>query len=67
MFCCMCNHYRTMPEKIADWAVWAGYKPDSPQSDIWPKRDAVVARIEGDEIVPDTMRWGMPLVMGARG
>ena len=58
----MCNHYRTIPEQIADWAVWAGYRPDAPfEADVWPKRSAAIARIENGQVVPDTMQWGVPL------
>ena len=68
MFCRMCNHYRTIPEKIADWAVWAGYKPDLAQSALWPKRDAVVARIDDGAVLSDVMIWGVPLATtGASG
>ena len=66
MFPGMCNHYRTIPEKIADWAVWAGNKQESAQADIWPTREAVVARIEDGQIIPDVMRWGVPLVIPSR-
>ncbi len=58
----MCNHYRANARLIEDWAVWAGYKPAKPTPDeVWPKGLATVARQDAGRIVPETMRWGVPL------
>lgn len=62
----MCNHYQAHPQAIATWAEWAGYRisaGDDIAADAWPKRQARIARIDGDAKVLDTMIWGVPRTM----
>ena len=67
----MCNHYRLHPEAISDWAIWAGYKQApilhrEQQSDIWPKRSGIVARVNEGEKQLDVMTWGVPLTLAGK-
>lgn len=67
----MCNHYWLHPEAISDWAMWAGYKQApilhrEKQSDIWPKRSGIVARVEAGEKQLDIMTWGVPLTLAGK-
>jgi len=67
----MCNHYRLNPEAISDWAIWAGYKPTpilhrEYQTDIWPKRSGIVARVQEGEKQLDVMKWGVPLTLAGK-
>ena len=65
----MCNHYQGHPEAIQTWAEYIGWSlPTEPfsdiQIDIWPKRQALVARIDGDGAkLIEPMVWGVPLTM----
>ena len=62
----MCNHYQANLERLAEWADEAGYRATGEQDvspDIWPKRPATVARIDGGAKILDTMIWGVPLTM----
>ncbi len=65
----MCNHYQGHPEAIQTWAEYIGWSlPTEPfsdiQIDIWPKREALVARIgaDGAKLI-EPMVWGVPLTM----
>lgn len=51
--------------------TWAGYKPTpilhtEYQSDIWPKRTGIVARIQEGEKQLDVMTWGVPLTLAGK-
>jgi putative SOS response-associated peptidase YedK len=62
----MCNHYQGHPEAIATWAEWAGFRNATEPTatlDLWPKRPATVARVEGGDKILDTMNWGVPRTM----
>lgn len=62
----MCNHYQARPDAIATWAEWAGYRLPAERvvtPDLWPKRPAAVARIDGGAKILDTMIWGVPRTM----
>ena len=62
----MCNHYQAHPQAIADWAKWAGSRAvprPEPALDLWPKRPATVARIDGGAKVLEAMTWGVPRTM----
>ena len=65
----MCNHYQGHPEAIQTWAEYIGWNlPTEPfsdiQIDIWPKRQALVARIGTDAArIIEPMVWGVPLTM----
>ena len=61
----MCNHFRQNPDLISDWTEWAGYSSpilaaDS-GGDMWPKREALVARNEDGSPQVTTMFWGVPI------
>lgn len=60
----MCNHYRANARLIENWAVWAGYRAADPiAEDVWPKTQALVARLEDGQVVADHMRWGFERTM----
>jgi putative SOS response-associated peptidase YedK len=62
----MCNHYQAHPEAIQTWAEWAGYRLPVERvatPDQWPKRPAMVARIDSGTKMLDTMIWGVPRTM----
>jgi putative SOS response-associated peptidase YedK len=67
----MCNHYRNHPDAIATWREYIG--PDWPADefseikiDIWPRYQAIVARIDGERKIMETMQWGVPLRMAGK-
>lgn len=60
----MCNHYRLHPEELPSWREYIGAPPyESEWSDIkvdvWPKYQAVVARIEDGQKILDSITWGV--------
>lgn len=63
----MCNHYRNNPEAMAELQTWREYIDWSlgsdPETDIWPKRQGVIARIDNGKHVIDRMTWGVPLTL----
>ena len=64
----MCNHYRMNPEAIPSWREYIGAAPYDGEGpdikiDIWPKYQAIVARVENDEKTLDTMAWGVTLTV----
>ena len=65
----MCNHYRNNPEAvktIETWREYIGWSLDKelPQtvSDVYPKRQGMVVRQEGDRKIVEAMHWGFPWV-----
>jgi putative SOS response-associated peptidase YedK len=62
----MCNHYRLNHDAIPTWAEYAGYRlnvDSGASSDVWPKRPAMVARIDASAKMLDVMQWGVPTVI----
>jgi putative SOS response-associated peptidase YedK len=61
----MCNHFQQNPELISDWAEWAGYRSTIPVPDLggdmWPRREALVARYEDGSAQLTSMVWGVPI------
>lgn len=59
----MCNHFRNHPEQLATWREYAGFDLPEPtfETDVWPKRQALVVRQTGGVKVLDAMTWGVPL------
>lgn len=64
----MCNHYRLNPEAIPTWAEYAGFKlrPIASPADAWPRKQAVIARVDEGERVIETMQWGVPLTTAGK-
>lgn len=65
----MCNHYRNDPEAIEEiqtWKVHIGWSlgDELPEtaSDVYPKRQGMIVRQEGDRKIVDAMHWGFPWV-----
>ncbi|GGY95236.1 SOS response-associated peptidase family protein [Novosphingobium colocasiae] len=64
----MCNHYRNNPEAISTWREYIGWDlyDGLPEPDLWPKRQALVARtVEGRKAL-DKMAWGVPLALAGK-
>ena len=64
----MCNHYRNNPDAIPTWREYIGAaSPNDEWSeikiDVWPKYQAIVARVEGAQKILDGMTWGVPLTV----
>jgi putative SOS response-associated peptidase YedK len=63
----MCNHYRNDPEAMAKLQTWREYigwnLDDKTDTDVWPKREGLVARIDGEKRVMERMIWGVPLTV----
>jgi putative SOS response-associated peptidase YedK len=65
----MCNHYRNDPvamAKLPTWREFIGYDAGDAgeqSTDVWPKREGIVARIDGDRRIMDRMAWGVPLTV----
>ena len=59
----MCNHYRHHPESISTWREHIGWDlyDRLPETDLWPKRQALIVRNEGGRKALDSMAWGVPL------
>lgn len=59
----MCNHYRLHPEAIPTWREYAGYDlyDRLPEPELWPKRQALIVRIEDGRKALDSMAWGVPI------
>lgn len=67
----MCNHYEANPEAIETWAEYSGYRLSAEQSgelkrDMYPRRDAYVARMNDGHPVLESLRWGVPLKMAGK-
>ena len=63
----MCNHYQNIPgaEKfLPTWKEFIGFDvpAELPEhaSDIYPKRQGLVLRVDGGALVADAMMWGVP-------
>ena len=64
----MCNHYRNNPEAIPSWREYIGAAPyegewSDIKIDVWPKYQAIVARVEGGQKKLDSIAWGVPFTM----
>ena len=64
----MCNHYRNNPEAIPSWREYIGAAPyegewSDIKIDVWPKYQAIVARVEGGLKKLDSIAWGVPFTM----
>lgn len=61
----MCNHFRTDPQSISTWREYIGWDlyDRLPEPDLWPRREALVARRVDGCLALDTMIWGVPLTM----
>jgi len=59
----MCNHYRNNPEAISTWREYIGWDlyERLPEPELWPKRQALIARHEQGRKALDSMAWGIPL------
>ena len=67
----MCNHFRNNPDAIPTWREYIGAAPyEGEQSDIkfdvWPKYQAMVARIEDGQKILDGIAWGVPFVTSGK-
>ena len=67
----MCNHFRTNPDAIPTWREYIGAAPyEGEQSDIkfdvWPKYQAMVARVEDGQKILDGIAWGVPFVTSGK-
>jgi putative SOS response-associated peptidase YedK len=67
----MCNHYRNHPETIATWREYIGWDLPADEFseikiDVWPKYQAIVARIDDERKIMETMQWGVPLRMAGK-
>lgn len=67
----MCNHYRANPEAIPSWREYIAW--DQPHEefseikiDVWPKYQAIIARIDGAAKIMETMQWGVPYKMAGK-
>lgn len=61
----MCNHYRNRPEAISTWREYIAWDlyDQLPEPDLWPKRKALVARVQDGRRGLDSMAWGVPLTL----
>lgn len=64
----MCNHFRNNPEAIPTWREYIGAAPHEGEwsdikIDVWPKYQAIVARVENGQKVLDSIAWGVPFTM----
>ena len=64
----MCNHYRNNPDAIPTWREYIGAAPyegewSDIKVDVWPKYQAIIARVEGEQTILDSMAWGVPFTM----
>jgi putative SOS response-associated peptidase YedK len=59
----MCNHFHNHPEELTTWREYIGWsQPDLAfESDVWPKRQALIVRQAGEQKILDAMAWGVPL------
>ena len=64
----MCNHYRSNPDAIPTWREYIGAAPydrewSDIKIDIWPKYQAVIARVDDGKTILDSMAWGVPITL----
>ncbi len=65
----MCNHYRNDPIMMAslptwrEYIGWDGVDAAAAATDIWPRREALVARLVDGRPTIDSMMWGVPLTI----
>lgn len=53
-----------MMAELQTWREYIGWSlDDAIDTDVWPKREGLVARIDGDKRVMDRMTWGVPLTV----
>lgn len=67
----MCNHYRNNPEAIPSWREYIAWDQPTDEFseikiDIWPRYQAIIARIDGDRKIMETMQWGVPRKMAGK-
>ena len=67
----MCNHFRNNPDAIPTWREYIGAAPyegefSDIKFDVWPKYQAMVARIEDGQKILDGIAWGVPFVTPGR-
>lgn len=63
----MCNHYRLASEALESWSEAHEFEPsnfgEDVATDIWPKRNAWVGRVQANDRVMDQMAWGVPITL----
>ncbi|MEZ5708127.1 MAG: SOS response-associated peptidase family protein [Blastomonas sp.] len=66
----MCNHYANDPDaqaKLSTWREYIGWSLDDDwpggETDIWPRRSAMVIVRDDDRTAARSMHWGVPLTM----
>lgn len=53
-----------MMAKLQTWREYIGWSlDDAVETDVWPKREGLVARIDSNTYVIDRMIWGVPLTV----
>ena len=67
----MCNHFRNNPDAIPTWREYIGaapYQGDQPdiKFDVWPKYQAMVARVEDGQKILDSIAWGVPFTTAGK-
>lgn len=67
----MCNHYRNNPEAIPTWREYIGAAPyegewSDIKIDVWPKYQAIVARVEDGQKILDNIAWGVPFTTAGK-
>ena len=67
----MCNHYRSNPDAIPTWREYIGWSAPTDEFseikiDVWPRYQAIIARIADGERIMETMQWGVPLKMAGK-
>ena len=63
----MCNHYRNLEKEMREWAelerAIIADIDNTPDPNVWPKRQGYVLRNESSRRVIETMQWGVPLTV----
>ena len=67
----MCNHYRANPDAIPTWREYIGAAPyegewSDIKIDVWPKYQAIVARVENGQKILDSIAWGVPFTTAGK-
>jgi putative SOS response-associated peptidase YedK len=64
----MCNHFRNHPAELQAWREYIGWDqpPPSFETDVWPKKKAMIVRDARGVKVFDSMTWGIPLEVAGK-
>lgn len=66
----MCVHFQTVPNAVQAWGENIGATEASPvteaHGDVWPKYQAIIARVHEGAKILDSMAWGVPLQMAGK-